>query len=72
MVLHSGVTPITEMKDHGMTMPCLLGSNIQAPKMPSQTNSKGQSDWNKEVLHQPVATENSLLTNDVMLIPGKI
>jgi hypothetical protein len=34
--------------------------------------NKGQPDWNKEVLHQPVATENSLLTSDVMLIPAKI
>ena len=38
----------------------------------AKSNSKGQPDWNKELLHQPVATENSLLTNDVMLIPAKI
>ena len=38
----------------------------------SKSRGKGQPDWNKEVLHQPVSTENSDPTNDVMLIPAKI
>ena len=38
----------------------------------TKTNAKAQIDWNKEVLHQGVTTENSLITNDVILIPAKI
>jgi hypothetical protein len=38
----------------------------------SKSSSKGKTDWNKEVLHQPVITENSIPTNDVLLIPAKI
>ena len=33
---------------------------------------KGEPDWNKEVLQQPVTTENSLITHDIQLIPAKI
>ena len=33
--------------------------------------NKNHSDWNKEVLHQHVTTETSLLTSDVNLIPAK-
>ena len=33
---------------------------------------KVTSDWNKEILHQPVTTENSHLTSDVLLIPAQI
>ena len=38
----------------------------------AKSSSKGKMDWNKEVHHQPVATQNSDSTNDVILIPAKI
>ena len=38
----------------------------------AKSKKKGEPDWNKEVLQQPVATENSLHTSDVQLIPAKI
>ena len=38
----------------------------------AKSKKKGEPDWNKEVLHQPVTFENSLLTSDVQLTPAKI
>src|SRR5687768_7219286 len=38
----------------------------------NKASNKAEPDWNKEVLHQPVTTGNSLLTSDVMLVPAKI
>src|SRR5687768_11468770 len=38
----------------------------------TKSGGKAKLDWNKEVLHQDVTTESSLLTTDVILIPVKI
>src|SRR5687768_6009183 len=38
----------------------------------TKASNKGHPDWNKEVLHQFVATETSQFTSDVLLIPAKI
>src|SRR5688572_3071973 len=38
----------------------------------TKSGGKAKPDWNREVLHQGVTTESSLLTNNVILIPAKI
>src|SRR5687768_15141546 len=38
----------------------------------TKASNKAKPDWNKEVLHQPVATKTSQLTSDAMLIPPKV
>ena len=38
----------------------------------AKSRGKGNIDWNKEVLHQPVANENSIPINEVSFIPAKI
>ena len=38
----------------------------------SKSKSKGVIDWNKEILDEPVVTEDTNKTSNVLLIPGKI